>query len=647
MKTNPTLAAIPYCVWAYLAVPAFGQSLDAKNVSAARPPDYAVEVQRDVRVPMRDGIQLATDLYIPVKNGQRQKLPAVLLRTPYNKSSWGVNVVRWFAERGYVSVTQDCRGRGKSDGKFFPFVQEPNDGADTIAWLANHPLCNGKVAMYGPSYMAWVQFEAATQNPPALATMIPMQGPINAYHYSIRGGGAVYVGLLRWNVYMATSSQEAERDPALAAAIQPMLGTQSFLEWAAKIPWQRGNTPLARIPQYEDVVFQFYFENNNYNAFWRQPGLAMDEYFGSFPKIPMLWVTGWFDWYGRTICDGYKKVVAMGRKNQHLIVGPWTHYNFNSSPGDVNFGDEGAPVASLDNFLELQLRWLDRWLKGDRTVELGPRVKYFMMGGGDGRRGTGGRLNHGGRWLTSDSWPPKAVATKPIYLAEGGKLSFQKPTEKKSSRTYRYDPRNTVSSNGRCIVPYGPAAKMGFQGMGPRDQIDLETLPGHGTPGKPIAERADVLSYQTAPLTKELRIAGDIEVHLWISSDAPDTDFFVKLIDLYPASSDYPQGYAFPVSEGILRARYRKGFERPALLKPGKVYRLKIPLEPTANLFKAGHRIRVDIYSSSFPNFDINPNTGNPNDRRPRIAVNTVYHQPGHASFIQLPVWNDPPGTEH
>jgi putative CocE/NonD family hydrolase len=271
-------------------------------------------------------------------------------------------------------------------------------------------------------------------------------------------------------------------------------------------------------------------------------------------------------------------------------------------------------------------------------VELGPPVRFFMMGGGDGKRGAGGRLNHGGRWLASDCWPPKGVVSKPIYLADGGKLSFREPTEKQSSRTYRYDPRNTVSSNGRCIVPFGPSARAGFRGMGPRDQMDLETLPGHGTPGKPIAERADVLTYQSAPLTKELRIAGDLAVCLWVSSDAPDTDFFVKLIDLYPSSPDYPQGYAFPVSEGILRARYRESFERPVLLQPGQLYRLRIPLEPAANLFKTGHRIRVDICSSNFPNFDINPNTGNPNDRQPRIAVNTVYHQLDHASFIELPV---------
>ena len=601
---------------------------------------YEVEVQRDIRVPMRDGVHLATDFYVPARNGKpiAGKLPAVLLRTPYNKTAWGTKIVRFFAEHGYLSVTQDCRGRFASEGKFFPFVDDPKDGADTIAWLRQHPQCNGQVAMHGPSYMAWAQFEAATQNPPGLATMIPMQGPINAYHYSMRCGGALHLGLLRWVLDVAASSQEAQRDRDAAAAIKSMLGPESFLDWAAQIPWQRGKTPLARIPQYEDAAFQLYFENNDYTPFWRQPGLAMDEYFDSFPDMPILWVTSWFDWYPRTICDGYQKMLKLGRKNQHLLVGPWTHNNFNSSVGDVNFGNQGGSIAGYDDFLRRELAWMDRWMKGDQHADIGSPVQVFVMGGGDGKRATDGRLDHGGRWYHGDAWPPKQVKATPYYLHEGGILSPEKTTAERSSRTYRYDPRNTVSSNGRCIIAYGPAARAGFSGMGPRDQIELPTLPGHGNPGHPIAGRADVLVYQTAPLDADACIAGNIAANLFVASDAPDTDFFVKLLDVYPASKDYPNGYAFPVSEGILRARYRDGFEKPHAMKPGEVYRLEFPLEPSANLFKAGHRIRVDICSSNFPNFDINPNTGDPNDRRPRIAANTVYHDATRASFIELPM---------
>jgi putative CocE/NonD family hydrolase len=225
----------------------------------------------------------------------------------------------------------------------------------------------------------------------------------------------------------------------------------------------------------------------------------------------------------------------------------------------------------------------------------------------------------------------------PFYLHPEGNLSQEKPSKENEWTTYTYDPRNTVSSNGRCIIPYGPAAEGGFSGMGPRDQIELETLPGHGIPGMLIASRPDVLVFQTQPLSEKVRIAGNIQAILWVSSDSPDTDFFVKLIDLYPPSSDYPTGYALPVSEGILRARYREGWETPKPMEAGKIYQIEISLEPAANLFAVNHRIRIDICSSNFPNFDINRNTGDPDDRGWCIAENTIYHGKNHASCIVLP----------
>jgi len=393
-------------------------------------------------------------------------------------------------------------------------------------------------------------------------------------------------------------------------------------------------------PNYEDAAFQLYFENNDYNDFWRQPGFAMDEYFDSFPDMPILWVVGWYDWYPRTILDGYQKMVQMGRKNQYLLVGPWTHNNFNSSCGDVNFGTKRASIRSYDDFLHLELRWFDRWLKGDKSTNIGEPVKMFVMGGGDGKRGESGRLNHGGEWYYSEEWPPKDAQPTSFYLHENGILSQRKPTQENSSTTYTYDPRNTVSSNGRCIIAYGPATEYGFSGMGPRDQIELETLPGHGIPGMPIVSRPDVLVYQTPPLSEDMVINGNIKAVLWISSDAPDTDFFVKLLDVYPSSSDYPNGYSLPVSEGILRTRYRNSFAKPTLMKAGESHQIEIAMMPTANLFKAGHRIRVYICSSNFPNYDINRNTGNPNDRRWRIAENSIYHEAEHASYIVLPIYS-------
>ena len=598
-----------------------------------------VTVVSDVMVPMRDGVSLATDLYLPAAGSQPAsgELPAVLQRTPYNKSNLG-KMAEHFARNGYLSVVQDCRGRYRSEGEFFPFRDEPEDGYDTIAWLAEHPSCNGKVGMYGCSYMAWVQFHAATQSPPGLRTMIPYEGPINAWHYSMGVGGALHLGLLQWILDVAITSKEAQQRPELAEAVKTMRSGQDFLNWASRIPWRRGQTPLSAVPAYEEAAFQLYFENHDYSEFWKQPGLGMDEHFESFPEIPILWVVGWYDWYPRTITDGYQKMVAMGRKNQHLLVGPWTHNNFNESCGDVSFGSEGGTVRNYDDFLNLELNRFDRWLKNDDSASLGASVKFFLMGGGEGRRAEDGRLRHGGRWEAAEEWPPREASPVSFYLHEGGFLSEDAPDSHDSSTSYLSDPDNTVSSNGRCIIGYGPALQSGFGGMGPRDQIELETLPGHGIPGMPIAARPDVLVFQTGPLEEDLQIAGNIRAVLWVSSDAPDTDFFVKLLDVYPPSTDYPTGYAFPVSEGILRARYRDNWERPVPLEAGQIYRVEIALEPSANVFVRGHGIRVDVCSSNFPNFDINRNTGDPTARTSRIARNTIHHGADYKSCIELPV---------
>jgi len=611
------------------------------STEAAQPAKYEVGVDRNVRVCMRDGVHLATDVYYPMQDGRPLpgKRPAVLMRTPYDKTRWGVRYTRFFAEQGYLSVAQDCRGRFESEGEFFPFVDDPEDGYDTIEWLARHPMCNGKVGMHGVSYMGWVQFHAATQHPPSLVTMIPHDGPTNAYHYSLRSGGALHLGLLQWILSVARNGKEAQADPAAARAIAGMGSGRAFLEWCDRIPWQRGQTPLRLTPTYEDAAMKLYFENYEYNDFWRQPGLGMSEYFDDFPDMPILWVVGWYDWYPRTISDGYQTMVAMGRKNQHFLCGPWTHNNFRPAAGDVHFGTRGAKVRTYDDFLQVELAWFDRWLKGDTEADLDSPVSVFVMGGGDGTRADDGRLNHGGTWHYGNAWPPEGVRPTSFHLHAGGVLATSEPAEPTASTTYTYDPRNTVSSNGRCIIAYAPEITRGFGGMGPRDQIELPTLPGHGTPGRPIAERPDVLVFQTPPLPDDVRIAGDVKAVLWVSSDAPDTDFYVKLVDVYPPSDDYPNGYAFPVSEGMLRARYRESWESPVAMQPGEVYRIEFPLEPTASLFQAGHRIRVDVTSSSFPNFDVNRNTGDPNGRTSRVARNTIHHDAAHPSAIVLPIW--------
>ena len=602
---------------------------------------WDVILLKDVIVPMRDGTKLATDIYLPGENGLplREKLPVVLQRTPYNKGeeSYG-RPARFFAANGYMSVIQDCRGRFNSEGDFAPFRQEPQDGYDTVQWLAKHPSSNGKVGTYGVSYMGWVQFETATQHPPNLVTMIPHTGPTNAYYYSMHVGGTLTLGLLQWHLHMAMTSKEAQQNPLVVEAIKSMRTGTDFLQWASQVPWKRGQTPLSATPKYEDSAFKFYFENYDYNDFWRQAGLGMNEYFDSFPDIPTLWVTGWYEVYPRSIIDGFQSMVSRKRKGQFLLGGPWTHANTNPYAGDANFGGDAGVIPDGLEFLEFEKQWFDRWLRDKPTAQIGKPVKIFMMGGGDGKRGADGRLNHGGSWYSDETWPLNNTRPTRFFFHQDNSLSQTRPTETGSWTTYTYDPRNAVNSDGRCEIAYGPAIKLGFQGMGPRDQIQVETLPGHGTPGMPIASRRDVLVFQTQLLSDDVKMAGNLKAVLNASSDAPDTDFFVKLIDVYPPNADYPAGYAYPVTDGVIRARYRDGFEKPVLMKSGTIYEITIPIQPVANLFKAGHRIRVDISSSSFPNYDINRNTGNPKDRTWRIANNTIYHAADNASYLEIPV---------
>jgi predicted acyl esterase len=252
------------------------------------------------------------------------------------------------------------------------------------------------------------------------------------------------------------------------------------------------------------------------------------------------------------------------------------------------------------------------------------------MGGGEGTRDPqNGRLNHGGEWFHGDNWPPETVEPTNFYLHGDGTLSKIKPTQRHSSTTYTYDPRDTVSSDGRCEIAYGPAAKKGFSGMGPYDQIQWETLPGHGNLTRSWLTRNANRCATGCVSLSNAAAGGRCE-------NCRECQYGAMGII---GCTGYGLGYAFPVTDGIIRARYREGFEKPLLMQPNKVYRVEFPMQPGANLFKRGHRIRIDICSSNFPNFDINRNTGNPNDRRWRLADNTIYHEAAKASYIVLPVF--------
>jgi putative CocE/NonD family hydrolase len=309
----------------------------------------------------------------------------------------------------------------------------------------------------------------------------------------------------------------------------------------------------------------------------------------------------------------------------------------------VDFGPHAVLDGNLaPDFLSLRRRWFDRWLRDvDNGVDREPPVKLFVMGGGSGRRNAAGRLDHGGAWRAESDWPIPDTRWTPYYLGPGGLLATEAPRARRDFVEYRYDPRDPVPTIGGTVTS-GQPVMVG----GAFDQREAARFFGSREPYRPLADRSDVLVFQTPPLEEAVELTGPIRVELWISSSAPDTDFTAKLIDVYPASADYPDGFAMNLTDGILRVRYRDSWEHPALMTPGEVYRIRIDAFPTSNRFARGHRIRLDISSSNFPHFDANPNTGEPEGRATRVAVarNRVYLEAGRPSHAILPVIPRRPG---
>ena len=321
-----------------------------------------------------------------------------------------------------------------------------------------------------------------------------------------------------------------------------------------------------------------------------------------------------------------------------LILGPWTHGDRHlTHAGDVDFG----PRATLDgnlapDFPTLRLRWFDRWLRGIRNgVDREPTVRLFVMGGGSGRKNAAGRMDHGGVWRAEPDWPIPDTRWTPWYLGENGSLTPGKPRAANASRSYDYDPRNPVPTIGGTVTS-GQPVMVG----GAFDQREAPQFFGSKAPYRPLAERPDLLVFQTEALELDIEVTGPIRVNLWISSSCPDTDFTAKLIDVYPPNPDYPEGYAMNLTDGVLRVRYRDSWEHPSLMVPGTVYPIHIDAFPTGNLFRRGHRIRIDISSSNFPHFDANPNTGEPEAKAEstRVATNVVYMDVSRPSHLILPV---------
>ncbi len=597
-----------------------------------------VLVRPDVRVALRDGVALATDLYLPARDGHTiAPMPALLLRTPYNKGSANNPAAMRWARHGYVVAIQDVRGRYASEGEFTAFAQEDVDGYDAVEWLAALPECDGRVGTWGGSYCAAVQGALATQRPPHLAAMLHYFGYPHKYHV-LRQGGALDVFYLSYMVMMAGDGKEALADPHVRSALYEM----RFDEWLARWPLREGHSPLALAPGYEALTFEF-IRRECLDEFWLQPSLAPAAHLDKWPDVPTLWVCGWYDHYAYAHPDTlvFSRLTHLGHQNQYVIFGPWTHGDVGAKIGETTFGEASTMAARYPDY---ELRWFDRWLKGidDEGLYCAP-TQYFVMGGGSGTRTAEGLLEHGGEWHTAGVWPPPEAQEEQYFLGIGDRLSREAPTEAAACSTYHTDPANPApSSTGVCytVARLAAGGTRRISTNGAWNQVEGPHLFGCHPPYLPLAARADILVFQTEPLAEDLVVAGNPVVELWIASDAPDTDFIAKLIDVYPSSADYPAGFALGVTEGVQRAKFRNSLAAPELLTPGEVTLVRVLLRPLANRFLQGHRLRLDITGTSWPHFDRNTHTGrNPaTDYECRAAVNTIFHEAAHPSRLLLPV---------
>ena len=620
---------------AALAVPARGFANSARGA-------FDVIVQRDVMVAMRDGVQMATDIYLPAREGKAltKRVPVILERTPYGKSGTtlrhaSAEIANFYASHGYAVVFQDCRGRGNSQGEYVKYLSDGRDGYDCCAWIVKQPWSNGRIGTQGLSYGAHTEGALACLAPPGLAAMFVDSGGFsNAYQGGIRQGGAFELKQVTWAFNAALEAPEIRNDPTRAAALKAI----DIKEWFGRMPWSRGHSPLSLVPEYENYVFD-QWEHGVFDDYWKQVGIYAEGSYDRYSDVPILWMSSWYDPYPRTVTDNYLALRRRKRSPQRLILGPWTHGNNTETfAGDVDFGPL-APLAGnlAPDLLTMRLRWFDRWLKGEKGggVDAEPAVRIFVMGGGTGRRNAAGRMDHGGSWRAEQQWPLPAAVPTSFYLHGDGGLSVTPPAEESAARVYEYDPRHPVPTIGGTVTS-GQPVMVG----GAFDQRESPAFFGSRAPFKPLAERADVLVFQTAPLETDVEVTGAIEAELWIASNCPDTDFTIKLIDVYPPNEDYPGGYAMNLTDGILRCRYRDSWERPSLMTPGQAYRIRVTAFPTANLFKRGHRIRLDVSSSNFPHFDLNLNTGAPEGTgsEVRVATNRVFVDKARASRVVLPV---------
>jgi uncharacterized protein len=588
-------------------------------------------------VPMRDGVRLATNVYLPAGDtvliGERR--PTILVRTAYGKDNDGAIRLSvnpsYFASQGYAVVVQDTRGRYRSEGVWHMLTDDGPDGYDTAEWIGRQAWSNGDIGMLGSSYYGGTQHALAMTGAPQLKTVVPVDAVSDMGHHGIRNGGAFELRFWNWVVLEAVNGNRLRHDEVARAALDGM--RKQRWEHLLRLPLRRGATALHLAPEYEDWLVQAMGHGID-DQFWAQNDII--DHADLYKDIPVYLVGGWYDsWAGSTVAN-YAALTKRLKSPVYLMMGPWVHGRQTQfAHGQVSFG----PDAAIPHRAAWQREWFDHFLKGvDNSVgkapPFGSRVRIFVMGTGDHTKDAQGRMQHGGYWREEHEWPLARTRYTSYYLQPGGALATTPPPAEGSSRRFRFDPRDPVPTIGGN-VSFGPDMML----QGAWDQRGNDSVWSWPRP-IPLAARHDVLVFETLPLDSEIEVTGPVVVKLWASSDRLDTDFTAKLIDVHPPTPDFPDGFALNLEDGIIRARFRDSLRRESLMEPGKIYEFTINLYPTSNVFAKGHRIRVDISSSNFPRFDVNPNTGEPlNDNHGVLAAtNTIYHERAHPSRIVLPI---------
>ncbi len=486
----------------------------------------------------------------------------------------------------------------------------------------------------GLSYAAHTQGALGCTNPPGVAAMFLDSGGFsNSYQGGIRQGGAFELKQVTWGYNNGLVSPVVQNDP-LRLADMKAIGLRA---WFARMPWKRGHSPLTPVPEYENYVYD-QWEHGSFDDFWKQVGIYAAGYYDQFVDAPMVHMSSWYDPYPRTASENYIGLSRRKKSPVRLILGPWTHGDRSLTyAGDVDFGTAATLDGNLaPDYLTIRLRWFDAWLKGEKNgVADEPPVRLFIMGGGSGAKNAAGRMDHGGRWRAEKDWPIPDAANTPYYLHGDGVLAPRMPATGAAPLSFDFDPQHPVPTIGGSVTSGEPVMTGGAF-----DQTEGPRFFGSREPYIPLAVRPDVLVFETPVLTADTEVTGPITAKMWVSSDRLDTDITIKLIDVYPPSADYPQGFAMNLTDGILRLRYRTSWEKPEMLQPGIPAEVTVTAFPTANLFRRGHRIRLDVSSSNFPRFDVNPNTGEPEGRglTRQVARNTVYLDRERPSHVVLPI---------